>query len=168
MKKVCMILLAAMTAIIPAKAQKVGFINTDSVMVALPEYQSAIKQLDEKAAQYKQELQSTLASIDKLYNNYQSQKNYLSSTQRTSIENDIISKEQQMKKRQEEYFGAEGEMAKASEQLLAPIRAKVSEAVARYSAENGYNLIIDLAVNAGIIYKNDADDITNTVINILK
>ncbi len=168
MKKVCMILLAVMTAIIPAKAQKVGFINTDSVMVALPEYQNAIKQLDDKATQYKQELQNSLAVIDNLYNNYQSQKNYLNNTQRASIENDIISKEQQMKKRQEDYFGAEGEMAKASEQLLSPIRAKVSEAVARYSADNGYNLIIDLAVNAGIIYKNDADDITKAVINILK
>ena len=163
-----MILLAAFATILPAGAQKVGFINTDSVMVALPEYQAAVKQLDAQADQYKQELQNTLASIDRLYNNYQSQKAYLSASQRTSYENDIISREQQMKKRQDECFGAEGLMAKASEQLLSPIRSKVTSAVSEYCEANGYTLILDLAVSAGIVYKNGADDITKEIINILK
>lgn len=168
MKKFSLLILFAVAAVLPAKAQKVGFINTDSVMVALPEYQAAVSQLDAKANQYKQELEASLKVVEQMYNSYQSQKSYLSSSQRASIENEIINKEQQVKRSQDAYFGAQGEMAKASEQLLAPIRQKVSDAVAAFSLQHGYSLVIDLAVNAGIIYKNEADDLTKAIINILK
>lgn len=168
MKKLSLFILFALAAVIPAKAQKIGFINTDSVMVALPEYQAAIIQLDARAEQYKQELETSLKTVEQMYNSYQSQKSYLSSSQRSGIENEIITKEQEVKKRQESYFGAQGEMAKVSEKLLSPIRQKVSDAVAAYSLQNGYSVVIDLAVNAGIIFKNEADDITNAIIKILK
>ena len=168
MKKIGIILTVIAAMAVPANAQKVGFINTDSVMMALPDYQNAIKQLDAQASQYKQELDNSLKIVEQMYNSYQSQKNYLSTSQRTNIENEIIAQEQQVKNRQESYFGKDGTMAKASEQLLKPIRDKVSAAVAQYAASKGYTVVMDLAITAGIIYKNDADDMTQAVINILK
>lgn len=164
MKRLFLVFVVALAAIIPAKAQKVGFINTDSVLLAIPEYQKAISQLDAQADKYKNQLDQELQVIDRLYNSYQSQKAYLSTSQRTSIENDIVSKEQQLKAKQEQYFGQEGVMAKQSDALLTPIRNKVTKAIEAYANANGYSLIIDLAVNTGIVFKRDSDDLTNAII----
>ena len=165
MKRLFLIVSVLLAGSLAANAQKVGFINTDSILLAIPEYQNATKQLDAQADSYKAQLDQELQVINRLYTSYQSQKVYMSSSQRTSVENDIISKEQQLKSKQEQYFGAEGVMAKQSEALLAPIRTRVSDAVAAYAKANGYSLVIDTAVTAGIVYKNDADEITKQIIN---
>lgn len=164
MKKLLLVFAVVLAAVLPAKAQKVGFINTDSVLLAIPEYQTAIEQLDAQADKYKSQLDQELQVIDRLYTSYQSQKSYLSSSQRTSIENDIVNKEQQLKARQEQYFGQDGVMAKQSESLLSPIRNKVTNAIASYATANGYSMIIDTAVNTGIVFKRDSDDITSAII----
>lgn len=164
MKKLFLVFALAFAAIVPAKAQKVGFINTDSVLLAIPEYKTAIEQLDAQADKYKNQLDQELQIIDRLYNSYQSQKSYLSSSQRTSIENDIISREQQLKTKQDQYFGQDGVMAKQSESLLSPIRTKVTNAIASYAEANGYSMIVDTAVSTGIVYKRDSDDITSAII----
>lgn len=164
MKKLFLVFAFAIAAVFSANAQKVGFINTDSVLLAIPEYQTAIAQLDSQAEKYKNQLDQELQIIDRLYNSYQSQKSYLSTSQRTSIENDIVSKEQQLKAKQEQYFGQDGVMAKQSETLLSPIRDKVSKAISSYAASNGYSMIVDIAVNNGIVYKRESDDITSAII----
>lgn len=168
MKRLFLVFVIALAGIIPAKAQKAGYINTDSVLLAIPEYTAATAQLDAQAQEYKNQLDQELQAIDRLYNSYQSQKAYLSTSQRTSIENDIISKEQQFKARQEEYFGHDGVLAKKSESLLGPIRDKVAKAVAAYADANGYSIVFDLAVTNGIIYKRESDDITSAIIKFLK
>ena len=168
MKKLFFTLVIAFAAILPAKAQKIGFIDTDSVLNALPDYQAAVKKLDSQAEQYRSQLDADLQVIDQIYNAYQNQKARLSTSQRTNIENDIISREQQLKQKQESYFGADGVMAKNSEKLLSPIRTRVEKAVSQYAAANGYSLILDLAVVGGVVYKKDSDEITGAIIKMLK
>ncbi|MBO4572044.1 MAG: OmpH family outer membrane protein [Bacteroidales bacterium] len=168
MKRLFFTLVIAIAAILPANAQKVGFIDTDSVLNALPDYQAAVKKLDSQAEQYRQQLDAELQVIDQIYNAYQNQKSRLTTAQRSSIENDIITREQQLKANQEKYFGSEGLMAQNSEKLLAPIRTRVEKAVAQYASANGYSLILDLAVTAGVVYKKDSDDLTKAIIKMLK
>ena len=168
MKKLFFTLVIAVAAILPANAQKIGFIDTDSVLNALPDYQAAVKKLDAQAEQYRQQLDADYQVIDQIYNAYQNQKARLTTAQRSNVENDIIQREQQLKEKQEQYFGAEGAMAKASEKLLTPIRNRVEKAVSQYAVANGYSLILDLAVTGGIVYKRDSDEITGAIIKMLK
>jgi len=168
MKRLIFVFVIALAGILPANAQKIGYINTDSVLLAIPEYKTATAQLDAQAEKYKTQLDQELQVIDRIYTSYQSQKSYLSTSQRNSIENDIISKEKQLKVKEEQYFGQSGVMAKQSETLLQPIRTKVNNAIAAYAEANGYSIIIDLAVTTGIVYKRDSDDISSEIIKFFK
>ena len=168
MKKMFFTRVVALAAVLPAGAQKIGFIDTDSVLNSIPDYQAAVKKLDAQAEQYRSQLDAELQVIDQIYNTYQAQKARLSTTQRTNYENEIISREQQLKEKQESYFGAEGVMAKNSEKLLAPIRNRVAKTVEQYAAANSYSVIFDLAVTGGVVYMKKSDDITETIIKMLK
>lgn len=169
MKKLFLILAVALMGVpaLQAQGQKFGFINTETVLNELPEYQKAQKTLEELSEKYKAEVEADLKKIDELYTNYQKQKSYMSSSQRSSAENNIITKEQSLKKKEEGYFGAEGTLAKKSESLLTPIREKVEAAVRSYCELYGFTAIIDLAGSGNIVYYDPALDITKEIIKKL-
>lgn len=158
----CLVSAASLTA------QKVGYINTETILNQIPEYQAAQTQLSTLADKYKATMESEVGEIDALYNSYQSKKNTMTPSQRSAAEQEIISKEKLVKEKQQIYFGEDGIMAKKSEEMLSPIKARVNKAIETVAGEDDYSIIIDLAVTAGVVYQNPKCDLTEKVINILK
>ena len=66
--------------------------------------------------------------------------------------------------KQKIYFGEDGIMAKKAEELLDPIRKRVETAIESVARSEGYDLVIDIAAVQGIVYKNEALDLTGRVI----
>lgn len=168
MKKSLLVLTALVAGFFCAQAQNIGYINTETILGQIPEYQAAQQQLSDQADNYKATLESELAAIETLYNNYQARKSNMTSSQRTQTENEIISKERVVKEKQKIYFGEDGVMAKKSEELLTPIKNRVQRAIDAVAKKNGCAIVIDLAVTAGIVYKDSRCDYTQEVINMLK
>lgn len=151
-----------------AQAQKIGFINTDSVLTSIPDYASAQDSLKKLSAKMQAELEKDLQTIENLYNKYQEQRQYLSTSSCVSREQQIISLENALKEKQESYFGDEGQMTKKSEALLNPIKEKVNAAIEKYSKENGYSAIFDVVAASGLIFYDKSNDITKIIIDKLK
>lgn len=167
MKRLFAISLVTFAFALAAQAQSVAFVKTDSLLKSLPDYTAAQKTLSAKADGLRAELENDLKAIDELYNSYQSQKQYLSSSSRAAAENRIITMEDALKEKQESYFGEDGQMARATATLLAPIRKKVDAAIKAYSVEHGCVMVVDLSAGASIVYYNPAADITDKIIKIL-
>jgi Skp family chaperone for outer membrane proteins len=58
-------------------------------------------------------------------------------------------------------------MANKSEELLAPIKTKLQNAIDAVAYKNNCSMIIDLAVTTGIVFKNDRYDLTQQTIEYL-
>lgn len=168
MKKLLTIAAILLMTASVAQAQKTAFIRTDSILKVLPDYQRAQADLKAKADSYKADLEKDLKVIDDLYNSYQSQKQYLTSSARAAKEEQIISLEQALKDKQDKYFGAAGEIAKASEAVLGPIRERVNSIVRIYAQNNGYSMVVDLSAADHVIYHDANADITGIIIEKLK
>lgn len=168
MKRIFLLLSALFIGAFSLSAQKVGYINMETVLKALPEYNQAQEQIKEMGDRYKQEIDSELAELEKMYNSYQSQKSYLSESMRQARENEIILRERNMKERQNSYFGQDGLLAKESKKLMDPINLRIQTELENFARENGYSLIIDIASNSGVVYKNDNDDLSAKIIERLK
>jgi len=168
MKKLFLIAAFLIVTVLSVQAQKIGFINTDSVLTVIPDYSKAQDTLKALAKTYRAELESDLQKIDELYTKYQQQKQYLSPASCATREQQIITLENAVKEKQTKYFGDNGQMSKRSEQLLTPIRTKVSSIIKQFSQENGYSAIIDLAAVSGLVYYNETEDITKKIIDKLK
>lgn len=163
MKKILIALVALLACIGAARAQKVGYINTESILNEIPAYVSAQKQLEALSDKYKASIESELGKIETLYQNYQASKNSMTAAQRQNAENEIISKERVVQEKQKIYFGEDGIMAKKAEELLSPIRQRVDKAVAEVAERGAYDLVLDLAAMPGVVYKNEALDLTRLV-----
>ncbi|MBR3485431.1 MAG: OmpH family outer membrane protein [Bacteroidales bacterium] len=164
MKKSFLVIVALLVFIGTAGAQKIGYINTESILSEIPAYTAAQSQLDALSDKYKAQIETELGKIETLYQNYQASRNSMSASQRQNAENEIISKERVVQEKQRIYFGEDGIMAKKAEELLAPIRARVDKAIADVARMGGYDLVIDLAAVQGVVYKNEALDLTQFVL----
>ena len=158
-------LLLSVTAM---QAQKVGYINTETILNSIPEYISAEKQLKELNDLYVASIKTQTQEIDKMYREYQAIKSKLSEDQKIARENQIISKEREVKSLQNSYFGQDGKMSRRSEELLNPLKEIVQKAISQISIEGEYMLVFDLAANNGVIYSSPTYDLSNKVLQLLK
>ncbi|MBR4969996.1 MAG: OmpH family outer membrane protein [Alistipes sp.] len=168
MKRLILSAIFALATLGIASAQKYCVIDSEKVFKSLDEYNKAMSQLDELGKSYQTEVDNKYKSIESLYNNYMAQKNSLSTTARTSIEQQILQKEEEAQKFQQELFGEDGTLMKKRIELIKPIQEKVFGTIESYAKANGYDLVLDKASNASILYLNNAIDHTAQVIEALK
>ena len=168
MKRVILVALFALATFGIASAQKYCVIDSEKVFKSLDEYNKAMTTLDELGKSYQAEVDSKYNSIESLYNNYMQQKASLAASTRASVEQQILQKEEEAQKYQQELFGEDGKLMKKRIELIKPVQTKVFAAIEAYAKANGYDLVLDKASNASMLYVNDAIDHTAQVIEQLK
>ena len=168
MRRLILTTILAIMACGAVSAQKYFVIDSEKVFKSIPEYNTAIEQLDALAKQYQTEVDNKYKSIETLYNNYMAQKASLSSSTRATVEKQILDKEQQAQTYQESIFGNEGVLMKKRVEMITPIQTKVFTAIEQYAKANGYDLVLDKASNASILYVGESADRTAQVIEVLK
>lgn len=174
MKKILLTLIAALLMGLQLEAQnvalpkgKVGYINTETILAAIPEYKVTQEKLETLGKQYKDRIDAELKKIEVLYTNYQSAKASLNEYQRNQKENEIINLERSVKEQQKTYFGQDGVMQKKSEELLNPIKTKVQQAIDQIAKEGNFMLIFDLAAMQGVAYANEGENLSTLVVKRL-
>lgn len=168
MKRILISAIALILASASICAQNnVAYINTKTILESIPSYVSGQNEIQALSQQYEETIKTEISKIENLYNNYQASKASLTASQRASVENQIISKENAVQEKQELYFGEDGIIAKKSETLLAPIRKKMEEAISAVGLSMGYSMIIDVAMTPGVVYYNKDQEISQQIINIL-
>lgn len=87
---------------------------------------------------------------------------------RDAREQAILDKEQEATKFQESIFGNDGTLMKKRIELIQPIQEKVFKAIADYSKANGFDMVIDIASNATLLYYSTGIDKTEEIIKLIK
>jgi outer membrane protein len=168
MKRVILTMMFALAALGIASAQKYCVIDSEKVFKSLDEYNKAINSLDELGKAYQAEVDKMFKNVESIYNNYMAQRESLSASTRASLEQQILQKEQEAQKYQQEVFGEEGTLMKKRIELIKPIQEKVFAAIEAYAKVYGYELVLDKASNASILYSGSAVDHTENIIKTLK
>ena len=150
-----------------ASAQKFALIDTEYILKNIPAYQSANEQLQEATKKYQSEVEVIATEAQKMFQDYQAQSSTLSAAQKTKKEDEIVAKEKSAAELKRKYFGPEGELAKMQEKLINPIQDEIYGAVKELSQLHGYDLVLDRASTAGIIFGNPRIDISDEVLRKL-
>jgi outer membrane protein len=168
MKRIILTAILALATFALASAQKYCVVDSEKIFKSLEAYNNAMTQLDELAKSYQAEVDNKYKSIESLYNSYMAQKNSLSMSSQATIEQQILKKEEEAQKYQKEVFGDEGTLIKKRVELIKPIQERVFAAIEAYAKANGYELVLDKASNASILYFGSAIDHTDKIIEKLK
>jgi len=167
MRKIFLLTLAILASSAIMQAQSFGYINTEKILTSIPEYKTAQQQIERIKKQYEAEIEAGMKNVEVLYNTYQSQKASLSQTERSTRENEIITKERAAKELQKKYFGQDGVMTQTSKEMLEPIMTRVKAAVEKVAMDEGIIIIFDIASAQGVVYSNPANDLSPKVLKAL-
>ena len=168
MKKIFALLLGVAAFMGVASAQNYMVVDSEKIFKSIKEYNNAWVQLDNLAQSYQQQVDAKYQQIEALYNSYQQQKANLSAATRAMRENEILEKESETVKFQESIFGNEGTMMKKRIELIQPIQERVFKAIESYAKENGFDLVLDIASNATMLYYSPEVNRTEAVIKLVK
>lgn len=150
-----------------ANAQRFAYVDSDYILSQMPSYKSAQNQIDEKSKKWQEEIDNKFEAIDKLYKQYQAEKVLLTKDMQTKRENEIIEKEREAKKLQNDKFGYEGQLFKKREELIKPIQDKVYEAINKVAKNNGLDFIFDKSGDMLMLVSNPKYDRSDEVLEEL-
>lgn len=167
MKKLILIT-AALLVSFAAQAQKSMVVNSELIFKSVEAYNSAVSEIDKLGEEYQKKIDEAYADLETTYNNYQSQKAYMSESSRSTKETAILAREKEIMDYQESIFGQDGELLKKRVEKLKPIQDKVFGAINSYAEKNGYTMVFDIASNPMVLYYSQAVNKTDDIIALLK
>jgi outer membrane protein len=148
-------------------AQKLAYVDSEYVMKHIPEYNSAIKQMDDQSKQWQAEVDRQYDEIERMYQAYQKDQANLNAEMRRRREDEIVNKEKAVKEFQRTKFGMDGDLFKQRENLMKPIQAKVSKAIQDVATAGQFDFIMDKRSENSFLYANPSLDKSNDVITKL-
>ena len=168
MKKIAVLVFLVFAVVLTASAQKYAYINSDSILNSLPEFKSSMSKIEAKGKEYQKIIDDEFAQIEKMFNNYQLNKEFMSESSRRSREKEIIDREKKITEYQKTVFGQTGDMVKYQAEILEPLQKMVQDAVDRLAQTDGYDIIFDTANGGGnMIFKSPKLDKTKDVLKLL-
>lgn len=168
MKRLIMVLVAVVATSVATYAQNYIVVNSEKIFKSIDAYNNAITELDRLADSYQSQVDAKFKAVETLYNNYMPRKSSMSAASQAAAENQILTKEQEATKFQESIFGTDGTLMKKRIELIQPIQQRVFKAIEEYAKEKGYELVLDVAQNAEVLYYSPKADHTQAIIERVK
>ena len=166
MKRIILLAVAILFATF-AFSQKYAYVDTEYILNNIPVYESAKTQLEDLTKEWKKEIDAKKASIDQMYQNYQSERILLTEELRAKREDEIMKKEQELKQLQQKYFGESGMLYKKREELIKPIQDDIYNAIKEIATEGNYAVIFDTTNNLNMLYTDPRHDKSDEVLRKL-
>lgn len=151
------------STIMSLSAQKIALVDVNEVLSSMPEYESAQKELDRIAAEWRQQIAQEFDVVKSMYNKFQAEQVLLSAEDKIKREDEIIKKEGDIREKQKIKFGPDGELFKKRQEMVAPIQEKVFAALENYAAERGFDIIFDKGGATGLLFSNPEYDKTGDI-----
>ncbi len=166
MRKI-LVLFVALFAVMTADAQKFALIDMEYILKSIPAYERANEQLSQVSKRWQAEVEALNTEAATMYKNYQNEVVFLSNEAKQKKQDAIVQKEKEAADLKKKYFGPEGELFKKRQSLMSPIQDEIYTAVKDVANLRGYQLVLDRASDAGIIFASPRIDISNEVLQKL-
>jgi outer membrane protein len=151
----------------PARAEtKLGYVNSELIMEQSKEAQAAIAGFNRDVEGWNQEAVQRRTELDNLARELSQQAPMLSDEKRREKEQDHQRKLTEYDQFVQSVWGAGGLVVKRNEEVLRPIVAKIQTILAKFGADEGFDIIFD-AADGNVLYADQALDLTTRVIEQL-
>ena len=138
MKK--MIFILAMVLPMLVNAQKIGHVNSQELLAAMPELKGMQAKLDTLAGQYETQFANMQEEFNKKVAEFQQQQSTMTAGVRDFRQQEIVEMEQRI---QLFYQTAQKDIQAKQQEYLIPIQNRMLEAVKKVGAEQGCTYVMD-------------------------
>lgn len=153
----------------PAAQFKVGYVDSEVILAQFPEAIKAKSDLEGLVAQWRKEADSLTADLQKLYADYQKQSGTMKADEQQKAQKNIVEKEQRLQQYRDQKFSQpNGEYFTKQDQLMAPVKKKIFQAIEDVAKEEGMQYVLDKAGEVIVLYADAQYDVTFKVLDRLK
>lgn len=166
MKKI-MIALVLFLAAQAGFAQKFALIDADYILRNIPAYNAAQDKLDKMSENWQKEIEGKMTEIEKAVKDFQADQVLYSDEMKKKKQEELMTKQNEVRELQKKYFGRDGELAKKRDELIKPIQDDVYNAVKELSVEGGYAIVFDTSVGESIMFSDPKYDKSDVILEKL-
>lgn len=149
------------------RGTKIGYIDMEYILQNVPDYKEAQNQLEQKAQNWKQEIETKKNEINKLKEALQAEKALLTKGLIEERESEITFLENENLELQQTRFGPSGQLMTQKSSLTKPIQDQVFTAVQDIAEAKKYDFIFDKASDLTMLFAAKRFDISDQVIRVL-
>jgi outer membrane protein len=158
---------AIMALSFDAAAQKFAYIDSEYVLLHMPEYAAAQTELNNFAIEWQADIESKLEAADRLEVAYRAERVLLTAEMRVKREDEIAKKRAEAKEMQKQKFGVDGELFQKRQELIEPVQQQIFESLKDIASGSGYMVIFDKSNQSNMLYTNPKYDISDRLIKKL-
>ncbi|MBX2840384.1 MAG: OmpH family outer membrane protein [Flammeovirgaceae bacterium] len=152
---------------LPIKAQRFGYIDSNTIISQDPEYKEAKSNIETFAKSFEDKINQSKAEIVEMRKKYTANEVLMTKERRIEQLGKIEEKEEEVRKNIEDIYGYEGKVYLKRQEIIVPIQKKIISAINKTCKKNRLEFVFDKAGNIVIIYANPIHNFTPLVIEEL-
>ena len=161
--------LLSSTFVFAQTAQKLGYVDSQTILTQLPESIKAQGDLDALTNKWTAQLDSMTQSYQGALANYQKQANTMPDDKKLAAQQNLIAQEQSLIDFRRQKFGqGTGEIYKKQEELFNPVKEKIYKAIGDVAKREAMQFVFDKSGDIVLLYADAAFDITYQVLDLLR
>ena len=146
---------------------RIGYIDTEYILENLPEYNQISKRLEEKAGDWKKEIEERSRKIDQKKESLKSERILLTSEMIEEIEEEILIDEEELSEYQQKRFGPRGDLIIQKQQLIQPIQDQIFNAIRELAKSRNYDFIFDKSADIVMLYSDKRYDVSDQILRTI-
>ena len=153
--------------LLPAQAQKFGYIDSEFITSKMPDYKKAQDEMEKFSDKWLKDVQDKYTELEKLRLQFQQEEILLTPDMKRERQKAIDDKESAVKDMQNKVFGMSGLMFQKKKELMKPIMDDINKACEKVARQKQLMFIFDKAGDISMIYTDPRHDYTDYVIEAL-
>jgi len=168
MKRISFFILLTITNITyTQKGVKIGYIDTEYILQNLPEFNQVSSRLEEKAQDWKEEIDKRSREINQKKESLNSERILLTKEMIEEIEEEITIDLEELSEYQQKRFGPRGDLIIQKKQLIQPIQDQIFNAIKEIAKNKKYDFIFDKSADIVMLYSDKRYDISDQILRTI-
>jgi Skp family chaperone for outer membrane proteins len=150
-----------------AKGTRIGYIDMEYILGKLPNYQETLNSLEQKASEWKGEIDKKNADIKILKDALNTERVLLTKDLVAEREEEIKFLEDELVDYQQKRFGPEGDLIVMRSSLVKPVQDMVFNIVQDVADKRGYDFILDKSSDLTVLFAKKNLDLSDYVVRAI-
>ncbi len=144
---------------------KIGHVNVNEIMNALPERDSAQLVLEKETKEVESTYEELVVAYNRLFNDYQQGLSTYSELVKKTKEAELMDKQNRLSEFRQ---NAETTLQRRNAELFQPIYDKIMKAIEKVANENGFTYILDIGGGSVVFSSKESQNLNQQVLKVLK
>ena len=143
---------------------RIGYVDTEFILENLLEYEKILNQLEDKANEWKKEIESRYNELDNKKDALNAERLLLTDELIEEIEEEIKIDKEEIIDYQQKRFGPRGDLIMQRRQLIQPIQDQIFIAIQEIAKSKKYDFIFDKSADIIMLYSDKKFDISDQIL----